>query len=111
MADVGLKVSPERMREISEKSGTMVEDLKTKSTDLKNKKIGLMQIWRGPSATEFDSGSDVHFQKLEEFENVLQDMVARIKAGSESFRTTEEENVTEARKLQETNYNFRPYGN
>ena len=38
MADVGLKVSPERMREISEKSGTMVEDLKTKSTDLKNKK-------------------------------------------------------------------------
>ena len=111
MADVGLKVSPERMREISEKSGRMVEDLRTKSTDLKNKKIGLMQIWKGASATEFDTGTDVHFQKLEEFENVLQEMVDKIKAGSEHFRTTEEENVNEVRKLQETNYNFRPYNN
>ena len=107
MANNGLKVSPEVMKEHGETAAKMSEDFKTKINDLKNSKNGLMQIWRGPSATEFDEAVDIQTGKLEEFEGILADMAQKIKEGADNYETTEEENTQESRRLKETEYNYR----
>ncbi len=106
MSSERLKVSSDRMREHGEKAARMSDEFKTKIGDLKNSKNGLMQIWRGPSATEFDEATDIQTSKLEEFEGILAEMAQKIKEGADSYETTEEENVQEVRQLKETEYHY-----
>lgn len=108
MANNGLKVDPEVMKEHGETAAKMSEDFKTKITDLKNGKNSLMQVWtKGTDRTEFDEAVDTQVGKLEEFESILADMAQKIKEGADAYETTEEENTQESRRLKETEYNYR----
>ncbi len=106
MSNNGIKVSPETMKMHGEKAGRMTEEFKSKINNLNSYKNGLMQIWKGPSATEFDSAADIQVRKLNEFQSVLEEMSIKIKEGAATFERTEEENVQESRRLQDTDYNF-----
>ncbi len=107
MAENGLRVSPEVMKGHGDTAAKMAEEFKTQIEDLKTQKNGLMQIWKGTSATEFDEAVDIQAGKLEEFEGILYAMAEAIKKGAESYATTEEENTLESKKLKETEYNYR----
>jgi WXG100 family type VII secretion target len=107
MAENGLKVSPDRMRDHGIAAGKMSEEFKTQIENLKTQKNGLMQIWRGQSAKTFEEAVDTQTRELDNFESVLYAMAESIKKGAELFAAAEEENTLEGKKLKDTNYNYR----
>ena len=60
---------------------------------LRNNIDGLMTIWRGLSATEFNNSYEAQAQNLQAFQQLLNDLGESISAGANILNQTEEDNA------------------
>jgi WXG100 family type VII secretion target len=68
-------------------------------TSLQNNIEGLMTIWRGLSANEFNNSYQEQAQNLQAFQQLLNDLGESISKGSQILNNTEEENAAAGSNL------------
>ena len=62
--------------------------------NLRNNIDGLMTIWRGLSATEFNNSYEAQAQNLQAFQQLLNDLGESISQGANILNKTEEDNAS-----------------
>lgn len=75
------------------------EFLSGELNSLRNNIEGLMTLWRGLSANEFNKSYEEQANNLEAFRQLLNDLGERISAGAAVLNRTEEENASAAANL------------
>ena len=78
-----------------EHAGNFLTELNSLRTQVEE----LMAIWKGQSATEFYTSYDALANKLENFQQILDDLGIAIGEGATILRNTEEENAHEGANL------------
>lgn len=66
---------------------------------LRNNIEGLMTIWRGLSASEFNNSYEVQAQNLQAFQQLLNDLGESIMQGASILNQTEEDNANAGSRL------------
>ncbi len=68
-------------------------------SSLRNNVEGLMSIWRGLSATEFNNSYQEQAQNLQAFQQLLNELGESISKSAQILNTTEEENAAAGANL------------
>ena len=68
-------------------------------SSLRNNVDGLMTIWRGISATEFNNSCQEQAQNLQAFQQLLNELGESISKSAQILNTTEEENAAAGANL------------
>ena len=68
-------------------------------SSLRNNVDGLMAIWRGISATEFNNSYQEQAQNLQAFQQLLNELGESISKSAQILNTTEEENAAAGANL------------
>lgn len=68
-------------------------------SSLRNNVEGLMSIWRGLSATEFNNSYQEQAQNLQAFQQLLNELGEGISKSAQILNTTEEENAAAGANL------------
>lgn len=95
----GLKVNTNDMYDNGNSTVRDAEEFNGKITDLKSHKESLMEIWRGPAATEFSAQVDNQVQNLNEFKELLNEFGEKIMSGAQRFDENEQESTVRAQNL------------
>ena len=69
------------------------EEFANELSSLRNNIDGLMSIWRGLSANEFNKSYEVQAQNLNAFQQLLNDLGEAISRGANILNRTEEDNA------------------
>ena len=95
----GIYVSPEVMDEQGRKTVEYANQLHDQIEQLQRNKEGLLDIWKGLSATNFGASVDSQVSNLNEFEALINLLGEKISSGANTLNDTEEQNAQEGRNL------------
>ena len=90
----GLSVNTGAMNANGKDTVANAEYFATELNSLQNNINGLMTIWRGPAASEFNTSYQEQAQNLDAFRQLLNDLGESISAGARVLNDTEEENAS-----------------
>lgn len=90
----GLQVNTGAMNSNGQETVANAEIFQTELNSLRNNIEGLMTIWRGLSANEFNSSYQEQAQNLDAFRVLLNDLGESISRGASILNKTEEENAS-----------------
>ncbi len=99
----GIYVSPEVMDEQGRKTVDYANQLYDQIGQLQRNKEGLLDIWKGSSATSFGQSVDAQVKNLNDFEALINTLGETISSGANTLNDTEEQNTQEGKNLFETN--------
>ena len=89
----GLSVNTGAMDANGKQTVANAEEFANELSSLRNNIDGLMSIWRGLSANEFNKSYAVHAQNLNAFQQLLNDLGEAISRGANILNRTEEDNA------------------
>lgn len=95
----GLFASPEVMDEQGRKTVDYANQLHDQIEQLLRNKEGLLDIWKGSSATNFGTSVDNQVRNLNQFEALINELGETISSGATTLNDTEEENAQEGKNL------------
>ena len=90
---LGLSVNTGAMDASSRQTVANAEEFANELSSLRNNIDGLMSIWRGLSANEFNKSYEVQAQNLNAFQQLLNDLGEAISRGANILNRTEEDNA------------------
>ncbi len=90
----GLSVNTGAMDANGKQTVANAEEFANELTSLRNNIDGLMTIWRGLSANEFNKSYEVQAQNLNAFQQLLNDLGEAISSGANILNRTEEDNAS-----------------
>lgn len=90
----GLQVNTGAMNSNGQETVANAEMFQTELHSLRNNIEGLMTIWRGMSANEFNNSYQEQAQNLDAFRVLLNDLGESISQGASILNRTEEENAS-----------------
>ncbi len=90
----GLSVNTGAMDANGKQTVANAEEFANELTCLRNNIDGLMTIWRGLSANEFNKSYEVQAQNLNAFQQLLNDLGEAISSGANILNRTEEDNAS-----------------
>ena len=89
----GLSVNTGAMDANGKQTVANTEEFANELSSLRNNIDGLMSIWRGLSANEFNKSYEVQAQNLNAFQQLLNDWGEAISRGANILNRTEEDNA------------------
>ena len=89
----GLSVNTGAMDANGKQTVANAEEFANELSSLRNNIDGLMSIWRGLSANEFNKSYEVQSQNLNAFQQLLNDLGEAISRGAHILNRTEEDNA------------------
>ena len=89
----GLSVNTGAMDANGKQTVANAEEFAKALSSLRNNIDGLMSIWRGLSASEFNKSYEVQAQNLNAFQQLLNDLGEAISRGANILNRTEEDNA------------------
>ena len=90
----GLSVNTGAMDANGKQTVANAEEFANELANLRNNIDGLMTIWRGLSANEFNKSYEVQAQNLNGFQQLLNELGEAISKGANILNRTEEDNVS-----------------
>ena len=90
----GLSVDTGAMDANGKQTVANAEEFANELANLRNNIDGLMTIWRGLSANEFNKSYEVQAQNLNAFQQLLNDLGEAISKGANILNRTEEDNAS-----------------
>ena len=90
----GLSVNTGAMDANGKQTVANAEEFANELANLRNNIDGLMTIWRGLSANEFNKSYEVQAQNLNAFQQLLNDLGEAISRGANILNRTEEDNAS-----------------
>lgn len=90
----GLSVNTGAMDANGKQTVANAEEFANELANLRNNIDGLMTIWRGLSANEFNKSYEVQAQNLNAFQQLLNELGEAISKGANILNTTEEDNAS-----------------
>ena len=91
----GLKVDPAEMLRLGKETIEKSVDLKEQIENLTTNKNNLMDIWHGDAAKTFGE------MFANQMANLIEELGTKINSGANTFHENEEENVSDAKKLED----------
>ena len=89
----GLSVNTGAMDANGKQTVANAEEFANELSSLRNNIDGLMSIWRGLSANEFNKSYEVQAQNLNAFQQLINDLGEAISRGANIRNRTEEDNA------------------
>ena len=90
----GLSVNTGAMDANGKQTVANAEEFANELANLRNNIDGLMTIWRGLSANEFNKSYEVQAQNLNAFQQLLNELGEDISKGANILNRTEEDNAS-----------------
>lgn len=90
----GLSVDTGAMDANGKQTVANAEEFANELANLRNNIDGLMTIWRGLSANEFNKSYEVQAQNLNAFQQLLNELGEAISKGANILNRTEEDNAS-----------------
>ena len=90
----GLSVNTGAMDANGKQTVANAEEFANELANLRNNIDGLMTIWRGLSANEFNKSYEVQAQNLNAFQQLLNELGVAISKGANILNRTEEDNAS-----------------
>lgn len=90
----GLSVNTGAMDANGKQTVANAEEFANELANLRNNIDGLMTIWRGLSANEFNKSYEVQAQNLNSFQQLLNELGEAISKGANILNRTEEDNAS-----------------
>ena len=90
----GLSVNTGAMDANGKQTVANAEEFANELANLRNNIDGLMTIWRGLSANEFNKSYEVQAQNLNAFQQLLNELGEAISRGANILNRTEEDNAS-----------------
>lgn len=90
----GLSVNTGAMDANGKQTVANAEEFANELANLRNNIDGLMTIWRGLSANEFNKSYEVQAQNLNAFQQLLNELGEAISKGANILNRTEEDNAS-----------------
>lgn len=90
----GLSVNTGAMDANGKQTVANAEEFANELANLRNNIDGLMTIWRGLSANEFNKSYEVQAQNLNAFQQLLNELGEAISNGANILNRTEEDNAS-----------------
>lgn len=90
----GLSVNTGAMDVNGKQTVANAEEFANELANLRNNIDGLMTIWRGLSANEFNKSYEVQAQNLNAFQQLLNELGEAISKGANILNRTEEDNAS-----------------
>lgn len=90
----GLSVNTGAMDANGKQTVANAEEFANELVNLRNNIDGLMTIWRGLSANEFNKSYEVQAQNLNAFQQLLNELGEAISKGANILNRTEEDNAS-----------------
>ena len=90
----GLSVNTGAMDANGKQTVANAEEFAIELANLRNNIDGLMTIWRGLSANEFNKSYEVQAQNLNAFQQLLNELGEAISKGANILNRTEEDNAS-----------------
>ena len=97
----GLKVDPAEMLRLGKETIEKSVDLKEQIENLTTNKNNLMEIWHGDAAKTFGEMFANQMANLTAFDKLIEELGTKINSGANTFHENEEENVSDAKKLED----------
>ena len=95
----GIRVNTDAMNMNGIRTVDAADEFNSELTSLSNNVEGLMSIWHGLSANEFNKSYEQQAQNLQAFQQLLNELGEAISKGASILNQTEEDNAAAGRNL------------